>query len=74
MCEGADDEACGFNPWFAYLREVKAQARGRLAAGEDPEEIRRGFIDRIGGGGRHLFGITAGTEYRMYRLMRPLVY
>jgi hypothetical protein len=52
MCEGRDDEACGFNPWFAYLREVKAQAWGRLEAGEDPEEIRRGFLDRIGGGWR----------------------
>jgi hypothetical protein len=45
-----DDEACGFNPWFEYLREVKAQARRRLVAGEDPTAIRRGFRDRIGEG------------------------
>jgi len=51
-CVRREDEACGFNPWFELLREVKAQARGRLAAGEDPAAIRWGFLERIGEGDR----------------------
>jgi hypothetical protein len=58
MCVVRDDEACGFNPWFEYLREIKAQAWGRLAAGEDPAAIRRGFAERIGRADRGPHGPT----------------